>query len=207
MKPRYLTFDCYGTLVDWRAGIEAGIRTTMGEVGLSGQDLLRSYVAAEQKQEAGYKKYRLVLRDTALSMSESLGKRITTAEAEAFASSVPKWPAFPDTARFLRDIGERGYQRYILSNVDNDLLEETIKRNGLEVDGFVTAEMIRSYKPKPAHWHEFMARTGAGREDVLHIAQSIFHDIIPTQRLGIDSAWVNRYGERLPQGAAPTIIA
>ncbi|MDG6985954.1 MAG: haloacid dehalogenase type II [Nitrososphaerota archaeon] len=206
MKPKYLTFDCYGTLVDWRAGIEAGLRAVLGDVGLGGQDLLQSYVTAERKQESGYKKYRVVLRDTVMSMSAVLGKEVTPPEAEAFASSVPDWPVFPDTVRFLRGAGERGYQRYILSNVDNDLLQETIKRNGLEVDGFVTAEMIGSYKPRPAHWHEFMTRTGAKKEEVLHVAQSTFHDIVPTQGLGIESAWVNRYAERLPRDVFPTVI-
>jgi 2-haloacid dehalogenase len=207
MRYRYLTFDCYGTLIDWRAGIERGLRSALGEIGLGGQELLRAYVDAERKEESGYKRYREVLRDTAVSLSEALGRKVDVASAEVFASSVPEWPAFPDTGRFLREVGSRGYKRYILSNVDNDLLEQTIERNHLEVDGYVTAEEIRSYKPKPGHWMEFMARTGARREEILHVAQSLFHDVVPAQRLGIESAWVNRYAEPLPAGASPTMIA
>jgi 2-haloalkanoic acid dehalogenase type II len=163
-------------------------------------------VKAEQKEESSYKKYREVLRDTAISMSGVLGKRVSPAPAEAFASSVPRWPVFPDSVEFLKETGRRGYRRYILSNVDDDLLVETVRRNGLEVDGYVTAEQVGSYKPNPGHWRRFMAKTGARREEILHVAQSFFHDIVPTQQLGIDSAWVNRYGERLPADAAPSVI-
>ncbi|MDE1857852.1 MAG: HAD hydrolase-like protein [Thaumarchaeota archaeon] len=206
MKHRYLTFDCYGTLVDWKAGIEAGLRSALGEIRVGGQELLRAYVEAEQKEESGYKKYREVLRDTAVSLSGTLGRKVDLGAASAFAGSVPDWPAFGDTERFLKEMGARGYKRYILSNVDDDLLEGTIRRNGLEVDGFVTAEQIGSYKPRPGHWTEFMARTGARREEVLRVAQSVFHDIIPTQRLGIESVWVNRYREPLPADASPGLI-
>jgi 2-haloalkanoic acid dehalogenase type II len=206
VRHRYLTFDCYGTLVDWRTGIEKELKSALGEIKLGGQDLLQAYVNAEQKEESNYKKYRKVLRDTVISMSGALGKKVGLNEAEAFASSVPRWPVFPDTIEFLRETGLRGYKRYILSNVDDDLLVETIRRNGLEVDGFVTAEQVGSYKPNPGHWRQFMAMTGAGREEILHVAQSVFHDIVPTQQLGIDSAWVNRYRESLPVGAAPGVI-
>jgi 2-haloacid dehalogenase len=204
---RYLTFDCYGTLIDWRAGIEKELRSVLGEIGVSGQKLLQAYVAAEAKQEEGFKRYREVLKDTVLSMSETLGKKVSDKAADAFASSVPRWPAHGDTAMFLRNAGKSGYKRYILSNVDDDILRETIRLNRLEVEGFVTAEQVGSYKPRPRHWEEFMSRTEAEKGDVLHVAQSVFHDIIPAGNLGIDSAWVNRYDERLPPGASPTIIA
>ena len=86
-------------------------------------------------------------------------------------------------------------------------MEETVGRNGLQLDGFVTAEEVGSYKPHPGHWLRFMEKTGARKDQVLHVAQSIHHDIIPTQQMGIDSAWVNRYAERLPSGASPSIIS
>ncbi|MDE1852120.1 MAG: HAD hydrolase-like protein [Thaumarchaeota archaeon] len=127
--------------------------------------------------------------------------------ARRFAGSVPRWPPFGDTSKFLQEMGSRGYKRYILSNVDNDLLEETIGNNGLEVDGFVTAEEVGSYKPRTDHWLEFLRRTGARKDEVLHVAQSVFHDIMPTQQLGIDSVWVNRYQEPLPADASPLIIS
>ncbi len=207
MKYRYLTFDCYGTLIDWRAGIENGLRDAVGATALTGSEMMAAYVEAEKEEESSYKRYREVLRASVLAMSRVLGVAVSSGAADEFAASVPRWPAFPDTAEFLRGMGARGYSRYILSNVDNDLLEETVRRNHLEVDGFVTAEEVRSYKPNLAHWTEFLRRTGADKDQVLHIAQSVYHDIIPAQGLGIDTAWINRYAEPLPPTASPLLIS
>ena len=206
MGYRYLTFDCYGTLIDWRTGIERELISVLGRISLRGQELLDAYGTAEKEEEATYKKYREVLRRSLLSMSDRLGADVNDEAARKFAGSVPRWPAFPDTASFLHEMGERGYKRYILSNVDNDLLADTIRDHHLEVDGYVTAEQVGSYKPRDGHWLEFLRRTGAKKEEVLHIAQSIYHDVIPTQRLGIDSVWVDRYSEPLPSEASPSMI-
>lgn len=202
----HLTFDCYGTLIDWRTGIERALTKTVGGLQLSGPQLLSAYVEAEKSREVTYMKYREVLRESVVSMSGVLGVTVTNAAAQEFAASVPEWPAFPDTAKFLREVGSKGFKRYILSNVDNDLLEETISKHGLEVDGFVTAEEVGSYKPNPAHWIRFMETTGTERGRVLHCAQSVYHDIIPTQSMGISSAWVNRYNEKLGTGVEPSFI-
>ncbi|MDA4127342.1 MAG: HAD-IA family hydrolase [Thaumarchaeota archaeon] len=206
MKFRYLTFDCYGTLIDWRTGIESSLLAAVGDLGIRGQALLDAYVMAEKEQESSYKKYREVLRRTAISLSGQLGVEVTEDAARKFAASVPTWPAFADTKEFLHEQGKRGCKRYILSNVDIDLLEETIRNHRLEVDGFVTAEEVGSYKPSPGHWLRFMKNTGARKEEVLHVAQSIYHDIIPTNEMGIASAWVNRYNEPMPQGAHPMFV-
>lgn len=207
MKYRYLTFDCYGTLIDWRFGIERELRSALGKVRITGQDLLDAYVSAEKHQESTYKRYREVLRRTVMSLSGELGIDMTEGGAKKFAASVPRWPPFPDTKKFLEEMGSRGYKRYILSNVDNDLLGETIRRNGLEIDGHVTAEDVGSYKPNYGHWTEFMRKTGARKEDILHVAQSVYHDIVPTQELGIASAWVNRYDEPMPVGPHPLLVS
>ena len=206
MSPRYLTFECYGTLVDWKKGITeslrgAGISSRLGPAALVDAD-----VAAEMVQESTYQKIREVLRKSALSLSESQGTRLRPGAAAEFASSVPRWPAFRDSGSFLRRMGEVGFARYILSNVDTDILEETIRRSGFEVDGYVTAEEVQGYKPGKRHWHRFLEKTGAKRSEVLHVAQSVFHDIFPTQELGIASAWVNRYREAIPAGAQPMFI-
>jgi 2-haloacid dehalogenase len=206
VKYRYLTFDCYGTLIDWRTGIENELRKALGNVRIGGQELLDSYVSAEKEQESSYKKYREVLTLTAASLSGRLGVKVTPEAAREFAGSVPRWPAFQDTRRFLHEMGVRGYKRYILSNIDNDLLEGTIHASELEVDGFVTAEDVGSYKPNPGHWLRFMEKTGAGKSEILHCAQSLFHDIAPTQTMGIASAWVNRYGEKLDRSLEPSVI-
>src|SRR5215467_5614632 len=162
MTYRYLTFDCYGTLIDWRRGIEENLNGILGgNVTVTGSNLMAEYAKAEKSEELEYKKYREVLRNTALRLRTPLDVKITEAQADMFASSVPKWPAFSDTSEFLRSMGKRGFERYILSNVDNDLLEETIANWGLEIDGYVTAEDLGSYMPHPAHWRKFMEKTGA----------------------------------------------
>lgn len=207
MGYKYLTFDCYGTLIDWRTGIERELAAAVGNINLRGQELLDTYAGSERKEEATYKKYREVLRRSVLSMSKELGVEVSDKAAREFAASVPRWPAFPDTARFLHMVGSRGYKRYILSNVDDDLLGATIENNRLEVDGFVTAEQVGSYKPRKAHWAEFLRRTGAAKGELLHVAQSVFHDILPAQELGIATAWVNRYSEPLPRDASPSMIS
>jgi 2-haloalkanoic acid dehalogenase type II len=204
---RYLTFDCYGTLIDWRAGIEWALRAAFGDISVRGQELLAAYVEAEKEQESSYRRYREVLSRTALALAAGLGVPPDRRAAEEFAASVPDWPAFPDTREFLQRMGSKGYKRYILSNVDDDLLEGTISKNGLEVDGFVTAEQVGSYKPDAGHWLRFIEKTGAGREEILHVAQSVYHDIVPSQRLGIVSAWVNRYGEPMPEGVQPAFMS
>jgi 2-haloacid dehalogenase len=206
-KYRYLTFDCYGTLIDWRTGIERALRSALGDIQIGGQELMAAYLDAEKRQEAHYKRYREVLKDSVMALSGRLGTGVTEAAGAEFAASVPKWPAFPDSAKFLREMGERGYKRYILSNVDDDLLGGTIGNSQLAVDGFVTAEQVGSYKPNHAHWLKFMLSTGAAKEEVLHIAQSIYHDILPAQDLGMASAWVNRYNEPMPPGASPQYVA
>lgn len=139
-------------------------------------------------------------------LSRSLGIEIHGPEAERFANSVPDWPTFKDTAEALRKLGSHGYKRYILSNVDTDLLEETISRNGLDIDGFVTAEETGSYKPDHGHWLEFLSRTGAKKEETLHVAQSVFHDIVPAGNLGFATAWVNRYREPMPERIRPLYV-
>ena len=203
---KYLTFDCYGTLIDWRAGIERELVSAFGELPVAGAGLLDAYIAAEKEEEGSYKKYRQVLESTSLALAKKFGKPARVSAAEEFAASVPSWPAFPDTADTLRALGKMGYKRYILSNVDTDLLLGTIETHGLEVDGFVTAEEAGSYKPQPGHWTAFMQKTGARKDGIIHVAQSIYHDIIPTQAMGIQSVWVNRYAERLPPDAAPACI-
>ena len=166
------------------------------------------YLEAEKKEEKGpYRKYREILQRSALDAARRAGVRLSQEEAAAFASSVPEWPAFSDTSDALRELGLKGYKRFILSNIDGDLIRSTIKTAGLEIDGYVTAEDTRSYKPAPGHWLRFMEVTGAERSDFIHAAQSVFHDIVPTGVLGISSAWVNRYGERLPAGAQPEFIS
>jgi len=203
---RYLTFDCYGTLIDWRKGIELELNRALGKLPMSGHELQDAYEAAEKKQEGEYKSYREVLASTAGDLAAEFGIKARPQALTRFAGSVPDWPAFPDTAEALRATGRKGFKRFILSNVDTDLLKGTIEHNKLSVDGYVTAQECKSYKPAFGHWVRFMEKTGAKKEEILHVAQSVYHDIVPTSKLGIASAWVNRYSQPIPTGVAPLYI-
>jgi FMN phosphatase YigB (HAD superfamily) len=106
----------------------------------------------------------------------------------------------------LKALGKRGYKRVILSNIDKDILKETILQNGLDVDGYITAEDVGSYKPSLGHWNRFFDVYKTSKETTLHVAQSIFHDIIPCSKLAIPTAWINRYNEAAPPGISPTYV-
>jgi 2-haloalkanoic acid dehalogenase type II len=207
MKFTHLTFNCYGTLIDWRKGIEANLGGLLTKNGLpSGVSVFPVYVKLEAEEEGQYKSYREVLRDTAVKVAEHLKVSIAENEAKMFAASVPSWPPFSDTVESLKALGKGGYKRVILSNIDKDILKETILRNSLDVDGYITAEDVGSYKPSPGHWNRFFDAYKTRKEATLHVAQSIFHDIIPCSKLAIPTAWINRYNEATPPAVNPTYV-
>ena len=203
LKFQYLTFDCYGTLIDWRKGIEAHLGELLRKNGVvPKKKIFPIYVKFEAEEESDSKPYREVLKNTAMRIARHFEMSVPEEQAKEFAESVPYWTPFSDTIETLKELGRRGYERVILSNVDRDLLRETIQRNGLEVDGFITAEDVRSYKPAVGHWNAFLERYRASKESTLHIAQSLYHDVLPATKLGFDVAWINRYGEG-NEGASP----
>lgn len=199
------TFDCYGTLIDWRTGIDQTLGRTLRSQGYAGaRSVFSVYDEAEREAEGRYAPYREVLTSAASRAARQLGVALTAASAMEFAESLPTWPPFPDTVGVLRELGRRGVSRFVLSNVDRDLLEETVRRNGLEIDGVVTADDVRSYKPAVGHWLRFFGDHPVDRDAVLHVAQSLFHDIVPAERLGLRTVWVNRYQEVRPASVRPT---
>ena len=205
LKFTHLTFDCYGTLIDWRSGIEANLGGLLKRNGLpEDARVFPVYFKFEAEEEGEYKSYRDVLRDTAMKVANNLGVPIPRDAAARFAASVPTWSPFPDTVETMKELGRRGYKRVILSNIDRDILKATIAQAGLEVDGFITAEDVGSYKPSVGHWKKFFDAYGASKADTLHVAQSIYHDIIPCSKLGIESAWINRYSEPKPANVNPS---
>jgi 2-haloacid dehalogenase len=207
VKFTHLTFDCYGTLIDWKKGIEVNLGELLRKNGLPlGVTVFPVYLKFEAEEEGQYKSYREVLRDTAIKVAKHLKVSITEKEANVFAASVPSWPPFSDTVESLKELGKRGHKRVILSNIDRDLLKETILQNSLDVDGYITAEDVRSYKPSFGHWNRFFDVYNASRETTLHVAQGIYHDIIPCSKLGISTAWINRYSEANPSGINPTYV-
>jgi 2-haloalkanoic acid dehalogenase type II len=160
----------------------------------------------EAEQEGQYKPYSRVLRDTAIAVAKHFDLQITDNEARGFAESIPYWVPFNDTVRSLRVLGERGYKRVILSNVDRDLLQGTIAQNNLEIDGCITAEDVASYKPALGHWNRFFDEYKVAKGETLHVAQSVFHDIVPSSGIGLANAWINRYSEEEPRGISPTWV-
>jgi len=207
MEFTHLTFDCYGTLIDWRNGIESHLGELLRAKGLAGGlSVYPIYVKLEAEEEGQYKSYRAILRDTAIRVGAHFKITVSSLEAERFASSLPSWSPFSDTVQALKELGRKGYKRVILSNIDRDMLKLTIAQNGLEVDGCITAEDAGSYKPSPGHWEKFFNEYVVSKETTLHVAQSIYHDIIPAGKLGISNAWINRYSESQPTGVNPPYV-
>lgn len=201
-----LSFDCYGTLVDWEAGIIRAFQAEAEADGreLPGPEIVQAYMQVEPEVESGpYRSYREVLTETASRVAERLGWPIDRARAGFLARSLPDWPLFPDTRSAIERLG-RQFRLGILSNVDDDLLAATIQAIGVEFDWTVTAEKTRSYKPAPDHFREAIDRVGGMPDRLLHVAQSYYHDVRPGRTLGLSVVWVNRKGEVPPVGPAPS---
>jgi 2-haloalkanoic acid dehalogenase type II len=199
MARRYdiVTFDCYGTLIDWERGIASAFAAAMAADGVS-IDLVRLLAAYHDiepvVQAERYRPYRDVLTETARRVAARVGWRLADNRAAFLAESLPRWPAFPDTNPALERLAAAGYRLGILSNVDDDLLADTRRQFTAPFDLLVTAQQVGSYKPAPGHFAMARERLGTGRW--LHAAQSYFHDIRPARALAIDHAWINRKGER-----------
>jgi 2-haloalkanoic acid dehalogenase type II len=187
-----VTFDCYGTLIDWRTGIATAFQDEKPE--LDADAVLDAYNEIEPLVEAErYQSYRDVLAESASRVAARLGCPIARESARFLADSLPSWRPFEDTNRALERLASAGHRLGILSNVDDDLLAETRTHFTVEFELIITAQQVGSYKPAPAHFTAAHKRIGAARW--LHAAQSYFHDVLPTAALGIDNAWVNRRGE------------
>jgi 2-haloalkanoic acid dehalogenase type II len=198
-----LTFDCYGTLIDWERGIGDAFDTAAQADGvwLDRSAVLAAYHEIEPVLEAErYRPYRDVLALTARAVADRLGWKLTPGGETFLPESLPSWPPFADTNGALRRLAEAGHRLAILSNVDDDLLAGTRGHLGVDFDFVVTAQQVGSYKPAPAHFTSARGRIGGDRW--LHVAQSYFHDIQPARALGIPTAWINRTRQRpLPTGA------
>ncbi|PYM28634.1 MAG: haloacid dehalogenase type II [Candidatus Rokuibacteriota bacterium] len=199
-----LTFDCYGTLIDWERGIgdafEAAARAD--GVSLDRTAVLRTYHEIEPAIETDrYRPYREVLTLSAQRVAERLGWPLAAGRAAFLAESLPSWPPFADTNAALQRLAGAGYRLAILSNVDDDLLAGTRKHLGVSFEFVVTAEQVGSYKPAPVHFTTARQRIAGARW--LHVAQSWFHDVQPAQALGIPIAWINRRQQRRTDGVRP----
>ena len=191
---RWATYDCYGTLVDWNAGIRAQLERLVGG---DGERLLARYHELEPELQAREPAlaYREVMAAVLAEIAREEGVTVPEEERDALGRSLPDWPVFPEVPGALAELRERGWKLAILSNSDPDLIAASIDAIGVPFELAITASEIGSYKPAHRHWEEFWSRTGAPREGHVHVAQSHFHDIVPANELGLRSVWINRLGE------------
>jgi 2-haloacid dehalogenase len=204
-----MTFDCYGTLIDWEAGIASGFRTVLDARGVAAADdaVLEAYARQEAAIEAGpYLPYREVLARAMTAVCAELGVEPTPAERMAFATSVGGWPAFADSAPALASLARR-YRLGVITNSDDDLFAASSRRLGVAFDWIITAQQVRSYKPNPRNFELALDRIGLPRDRILHVAQSLFHDHMPAKALGLATAWINRRHDRPGFGATPAAVA
>jgi 2-haloacid dehalogenase len=200
-----LTFDCYGTLIDWETGILAGIRPVLDARGVSATDdeVLAEFAAAEATLEAGpYLRYREILGRCLREVAADHAVAPDLADVAAFADSVGEWPAFPDSIEALRRLQQR-FRLGVITNCDDDLFARSAARLQTDFDWVVTAQMARGYKPNPHNFEVAFERIGLPRERILHVAQSLFHDHVPAKKLGLTTVWIDRRAGRPGSGATP----
>ena len=192
---RWATFDCYGTLVDWNAGLRNELEELFGSS--HADELLTRYHDLEPEIQATSPgaSYRDVLTIALERVAVNAGLTLPEGQAGALASSLPRWPVFDDVRPGLTEARERGWRLAILSNTDRDMVEASIEALGVPFDMTIVAGDIGSYKPAHRHWELFREETGADQSGHVHVAQSLFHDIAPATALGIPSIWINRLGE------------
>jgi 2-haloacid dehalogenase len=197
-----LSFDCYGTLIDWEAGIAAVLSrwARSRQLSLDEEALLAAFSQHEATVEAGHPQdlYPAILARSMRGLGSELGAEVSEQDARALARSVPGWPAFPDSRDALSALGKR-YKLIILSNVDRESFAGSNRRLGVRFTSILTTQDIGSYKPSPRNFEALAAeasRLGIPRGRLLHVAQSLFHDHVPAKKAGLPTAWINRRHDR-----------
>ena len=193
-----VTFDCFGTLIDWETGIlRAAGRTPPDD------EFLEAYARHEAELEAGpYRRYRRILAEAFRAASRDLGVGVSDEEASTFAASVGDWPAFDDSGPALTELKKR-FALGVITNCDDDLFAAANERLGLEFDWVVTAEEARSYKPSLNNFELALAKIGKSSDRICHVAQSLYHDHVPAKQSGLATVWVDRRGASEGFGATP----
>jgi 2-haloacid dehalogenase len=201
----HLSFDCYGTLIDWETGILEAVAPVLAGYGVSAsaEQVLRLHLKHEGDLEAGpYRPYREVLRAVMRRIAAELGFVPAAADLDVLAESLGGWPPFADTTAALARLKSR-YRLVIISNIDDDLFAQTARVLQVPFDAVITAQRVRSYKPAPAHFHEALHRLAVPPRQILHVAQSLFHDHVPAKALGWRTVRVNRPSRLAGTGVAP----
>lgn len=222
---RVLTFDCYGTLIDWESGILNALKPVFvaHHIRISQDDALELFGEFEAAEEREYKKYRVVLQNVLRNIGARLDFTPTQAELDAFGQSVADWQPFPDTVDALFALKKK-YKLVILSNVDDDLFAYSAKKlqvpfdilaegenpsfgSAKTFDDVITAEQCKSYKPSLNNFRIAEKRVGVPKNQWLHVAQSLFHDIAPAKEMRLQTVWVNRRWDKSGAGATPSVNA
>ena len=204
-----ISFDCYGTLIDWETGLLSVLAPWARSRGVTMDDeaLLAAYAGYEELAEEEHPRtpYPEILRRSMIALGKDLGVEVTAEDAERLAISVPDWPAFEDSPAALAALGKR-FKLIILSNVDRSSFAGSAERLGATFDSVLTAQDVGSYKPSPRNFaalQEEARRLGVGDGRLLHAAQSLFHDHVPAKAAGLRTAWINRRHDRPGWGATP----
>ena len=193
-----MSFDCYGTLIDWETGIANALRPWATHNGLTLDD--QALIAAHGRHESHVQDdmpgalYPLILAETLRRIGVDLGAEVTDSDATTYGQSVKDWPAFPDTSAALSRLSTR-FKLIIVSNIDRASFAASNPRLGVTFDAIVTAEDVGSYKPQRGHFDrlfEEIERLGVGRDQLVHVAESLFHDHQPAAALGLPSVWIHR---------------
>ncbi len=197
-----ISFDCYGTLINWEAGLLPGLRGVLANHGHNVPDskILELYGEFELAAEATYQSYRQVLESVVRGFGEQFEFQPNASELRSLHESLPKWPPFDDTVAALQKLHQK-YKLAIISNIDDDLFAGTQKLLGMKFDHVITAQQAKSYKPSLNNFKLALKRIGTGPDRLLHAAQSVYHDVVPAQSLGIANVWVNRKSARPGVGA------
>jgi 2-haloacid dehalogenase len=202
-----LTFDCYGTLINWEEGILRCLRHILAAHGknLDAAAILQLYGDFEARAEQGeYRRYREILRSVARQFGKQLGFAPTDQEADALPESLKAWTPWPDTVTALRTLRSR-FQLAIISNVDDDLFAATKPQLGVEFGQIITAQQAGAYKPSLKIFELALSRVGVPAHRILHVGQSLYHDVLPAQSLGLATVWVNRPSARTGVGAVKAV--
>ncbi len=200
----WLSFDCYGTLIDWETGIWEALKPLLKRSSRAPSlpELLRIYGKVESQLEKTYRPYREILQEAVREIAKLLQIELLPGEENLLVDTLPSWRPFPEVNETLQALKERGFKLAILSNIDQDLLAATLKHFSVNFDLLVTAEEARAYKPDLRVFELFLEKARVQPDQILHVAQSLFHDIAPARTLGIPTCWVRRPG-RDPYGATP----
>ena len=201
---KIITFDCYGTLIDWESGMLAALKPllTNHDVDLEDEQILTKFAQFESEQEKGeYKKYREVLKAVVRQFGEQFRFKPSLDEQNSLPNSIKNWQPFPDTREALQLLKSR-FKLAILSNIDDELFADTARHLGVEFDYVITAEQVKNYKPSLKNFKLAIERVQYPSEQILHAAASVYHDIVPASSLGLATVWVNRRANQAGSGAA-----